>query len=326
MTYMEKVRVEMQDVDKLVKRIQFYFKEVRVKEFMTSPIVTVYQNQIVLRAKKLMKLRRFSGIPVVDENECLVGIISIEDVIHALEEGKLNSKISDRMTKNVITLSKDDKITDVVKKFEVYGFGRFPVVEEKNHVIGIITKHDLMTILLSKLSILYVHDARREPFVHTENFRSSLTGVEVEKKSSEFDFNIDYADVSLAGTGAAKLKKCLLSKGFHPKFVKRVAIATYEAETNVIIHSGSNGKIRAYMEPEIVIVRVDDSGKGIENVKMAMHEGFSTAPDYVREMGFGAGMGLANIKRCSDRMMILSEPTKGVVIEMSFWRHEDECE
>ncbi len=316
--------IGMEKIDDLIKRVQFYFREVTVEELMTSPVFTIHQAQATFRAKEAMRLRHFSGIPVVDERNQLVGIISIEDIIHALESGNLNAPISQNMSRDVVTLSKDELIVDVAKKFELHGFGRFPVIDEKKRVIGIVTQHDLITILLSKLSILYVHDARREPFVHVDNYRSIPTGVDLKKEVPEFQFDIDYMDVSLSGIGASKLKKFLRSKGFSPKFVKRVAIATYEAETNVVIHSGSTGIINAYFKYGVLTVRVKDEGKGIEDVDMAMHEGFSTAPDYIREMGFGAGMGLANIKRCSDRMMIISERGKGVLIEMNFWGRENE--
>ncbi len=314
----------MNKIDKILKRIQNYFKEVKVKEFMSSPVISIHMDRKLSCAKEMLRLKRFSGMPVINDEERLVGIISVEDIIRAVENKKLDSKVFEEMSKDVVTLDEEDKITDVVRNFEVYSFGRFPVVDKEKHVIGIVTKHDLMTALLSKLSILYVHDVRREPFVATENFRSSLTGINVENEVAEFKFYIDYKDISIAGSGASKLKKFLLSKGFPPKFVKRVAVATYEAEANVVIHSGAFGVIKAYVEPYYVTVRVEDNGKGIEDVKVAMQEGFSTAPDYVREIGFGAGMGLPNMKKCSDKLMILSEPKKGVIVEMNFWRREDE--
>jgi CBS domain-containing protein/anti-sigma regulatory factor (Ser/Thr protein kinase) len=314
----------MDKIDEILKRIQNYFKEVKVKEFMSSPVITIHEDRKISCAKEMLRRKRFSGMPVIDDEKRLVGIISVEDIIRAMENKKLNLKVSEEMSKNVVTLNKENKITDVVRNFEVYGFGRFPIVDEGKHVIGIVTKHDLMTALLSKLSILYVHDVRREPFVNTENFRSALTGINIENEMAEFKFRVDYKDVSMAGTGASKLKKFLLSKGFPPKFVKRVAVATYEAEANVVIHADAFGIIKAYVEPYYVTVRVEDNGKGIEDVKMAMQEGFSTAPDHVREIGFGAGMGLPNMKKCSDKLMILSEPKKGVIVEMNFWRREDE--
>ncbi|BBJ27955.1 CBS domain-containing protein [Athalassotoga saccharophila] len=312
----------MESVDDLIRKIQPYFSELSVGDLMSSPVVTVREDQRINEAKELLRTRRISGLPVIDDGGRLKGIISIEDIIHALENNMLNSNVSEIMTKNVVCLTKDEKIMDAFKKFEMYGYGRFPVVDENKNVIGIVTKYDLMIALLAKLSVLYVHDARREQFVGVEIYRSIPKNVKIVRE--EFEFQIDYKDISMAGTGASELKKFLISKNFPPKFVKRVAIATYEAETNVVIHSNSTGRIKAYIEPEFVEVRVNDNGKGIENIDLAMKEGFSTAPDYVREYGFGAGMGLANMKRCADRMVILSSKGNGVFVEMHFWRHEDE--
>lgn len=313
----------MENIDDLIKKIQPYFSELSVGDFMSSPVVTIQENQTVLYAKELMRSWRISGLPVVDDEGKLKGIISIEDIIHALENGTLESLVSEKMSKNVVYLFKYDKIMDAFKKFEMHGYGRFPVIDETDHhVIGIVTKQDLMLALLKKLSILYVHDARREEFVGVDIYRSVPKNVKIER--TEFEFQIDYKDISLSGTGASELKRFLISKNFSPKFVKRIAIATYEAETNVVIHSNSTGRIKAYIEPEFVEVRVNDNGKGIENIEMAMRDGYSTAPDYVREYGFGAGMGLSNMKKCADRMIILSSKGNGVFVEMHFWRHEDE--
>ncbi|HEU23521.1 MAG: serine/threonine protein kinase [Mesoaciditoga sp.] len=310
------------DIDDLIKKIQPYFSELKAEDFMSSPVVTIREDQKASEAKELLRTRRISGLPVADKEGKLKGIISIEDIIHALENNMLDSDISELMTKNVVCVTKNEKIMDVFKKFEMYGYGRFPVVDENKKVIGIVTKYDLMIALLVKLSILYVHDTRREQFVGVEIYRSIPKNVKIVRE--EFEFQIDYRDISMAGTGASELKKFLISKNFPPKFVKRIAIATYEAETNVVIHSNSTGRIKAYIEPEFVEVRVNDNGKGIENIELAMKEGFSTAPDYVREYGFGAGMGLTNMKKCADRMIILSSKGNGVLVEMHFWRHEDE--
>ncbi|HOJ94150.1 MAG TPA: ATP-binding protein, partial [Fervidobacterium nodosum] len=83
--------------------------------------------------------------------------------------------------------------------------------------------------------------------------------------------------------------------------------------------SGSEGELYCFIAEDRIIVRVEDNGKGIENIELAMKEGYSTAPDYVRELGFGAGMGLPNMKRFSDKMVVLSEKGKGVVVEMVFY-------
>ena len=106
--------------------------------------------------------------------------------------------------------------------------------------------------------------------------------------------------MDLAGVGSAKLKSYLKTRTDDDSLVRRVSIACYEAEVNVVIHSGSEGYIYAWYDESVIRVRVEDYGKGIENVEQAMKEGFSTASDHVRELGFGAGMGLPNIKKHTD--------------------------
>jgi len=126
----------------------------------------------------------------------------------------------------------------------------------------------------------------------------------------------------MIGIGASKLKRFLLERGVDEELARRIAIATYEAEANVVIHSESDGYIYCFIDNEKITVRVEDRGKGIENLELAMREGYSTAPDHIRELGFGAGMGLPNMKRYSDKMVIISEVGKGVIVEMVFFRRD----
>jgi anti-sigma regulatory factor (Ser/Thr protein kinase) len=98
-----------------------------------------------------------------------------------------------------------------------------------------------------------------------------------------------------------------------------VSVGTYEAETNVVIHSKGAGDIYCFIDEDRIIVRVVDNGVGIEDLDRAMKGGYSTAPDYVRELGFGAGMGIPNMKRFSDKLVILSEKNVGTQVEMIFY-------
>ena len=100
-----------------------------------------------------------------------------------------------------------------------------------------------------------------------------------------------------------------------PRIVRRVAIVSYEAEMNIVIHSESGGTIVAEINPDLIAILAHDSGPGIEDVQLAMQAGWSTAPDWIREMGFGAGMGLVNIKATADEMYLDSWPHKGTKLE-----------
>lgn len=120
-------------------------------------------------------------------------------------------------------------------------------------------------------------------------------------------------DFSLAGEASSSVKKVLNQLGVPPHFVKKTAIAMYEAEINAVIHA-QGGAAEVEIDPVAITVVVSDQGPGIPDIELAMQEGYSTAPDAVRELGFGAGMGLPNIKRYADELHIASEIGKGTVV------------
>jgi CBS domain-containing protein/anti-sigma regulatory factor (Ser/Thr protein kinase) len=275
---------------------------------MNPDVIYVTPDKTLLHVKEIMRIKRISGVPVVDDKKRVVGIVSLEDIIKALEGGYIKDSVEKRMTKNVVCLKETDTLQDAVKIFEKYGYGRFPVVNDEEKLVGIVTKHDIIYFLLAKLGIMYLHDKRMEEVL--------------EKGKADFVFHIDYFDVNMIGIGASKLKRFLLERGVDEELARRIAIATYEAEANVVIHSESDGYIYCFIDGEKITVRVEDRGKGIENLELAMREGYSTAPDHIRELGFGAGMGLPNMKRYSDKMVIISEVGKGVIVEMVFFRRD----
>ena len=124
-----------------------------------------------------------------------------------------------------------------------------------------------------------------------------------------FHFDVDGKDFTLEGNASGQLKKGLRQLGVDPETVRRAAIAMYEGEINMVIHAGGGTADVTVSEEEIVIT-LADHGPGIKDIDAAMQEGFSTAPDDIRSLGFGAGMGLPNMKRYSDEMTI--EATVGV--------------
>ncbi len=305
----------------ILERVQKVFANIKVEEFMTKDVIFVKLDRTVAQVKEILRLKRISGVPVIDNENHVVGVISIEDIIKCLENGTLNDKVSNQMSKNVICLTTTMTLQDAIKHFDRYRYGRFPVVDEQGKLVGIVTKNDILAAVATRLGLLYLHDERRKEVLESDVFsRSLITGKEIDKKGADFYFKIDYFDVNLAGVGAAQLKKFLLKKGVDEPLVRRIAVAAYEAEAHVVIHSGSEGEMYCFVHDDGIIVRVEDSGKGIESIELAMREGYSTAPDYVRELGFGAGMGLPNMKRFSDKMVVLSEKGKGVIVEMVFYR------
>jgi serine/threonine-protein kinase RsbT len=128
-------------------------------------------------------------------------------------------------------------------------------------------------------------------------------------------FEIRGGDFSNAGKTSTSIKEILQEIGINSSIIIRASIASYEAEMNVVMYA-QRGTLTLNITPEKLHFRLEDEGPGIENVELAMKEGFSTATEKMREMGFGAGMGLPNIKRNADDFKISSEPGKGTSLDI----------
>jgi anti-sigma regulatory factor (Ser/Thr protein kinase) len=134
------------------------------------------------------------------------------------------------------------------------------------------------------------------------------------------EFEIKPKDFARAGEGAMEIQGILKAAGFVSALIGRVALCAYESEMNVVMHGG-DGLMVLTMEPDEVKIEVWDDGPGIEDVELALQEGYSTALDEYREMGFGSGMGLPNIKKNADLLEISSGKGEGTHLRMRFWSH-----
>jgi len=132
-------------------------------------------------------------------------------------------------------------------------------------------------------------------------------------KFTEMEFTTVRFDFELAGRASTEIKKALKKRNFDPKIIRRVAIASYELEINQVVHS-LGGTISCTIHPDKVIVVAADSGPGIKDIKLVLQEGWSTADEWIRSLGFGAGMGLPNTKRVSDEFYIESTPGIGTTV------------
>ena len=132
----------------------------------------------------------------------------------------------------------------------------------------------------------------------------------------KFHFDIDGDNFTSAGEASVKIKKLLREMGFKPETIRRVSVAMYEGEINMVIHAnGGCADVDVYGDR--IEITLADRGPGIENIELAMQEGYSTAPDNIRSLGFGAGMGLPNMKRYTDEMRIESAVGEGTTIYMT---------
>lgn len=131
-----------------------------------------------------------------------------------------------------------------------------------------------------------------------------------------YRYEIDGEDFTAAGGASVQMKKSLRQMGFSPEIIRRAAVAMYEGEINMVIHAhGGVAEIEVFEEK--IVIRLIDKGPGIADVSLAMQEGFSTAPDNIRSLGFGAGMGLPNMKKYTDDMQIESVVGEGTTVTMT---------
>ena len=128
-------------------------------------------------------------------------------------------------------------------------------------------------------------------------------------------YDVSGTDFLSAGAASSAVKKVLRKLGVDADIIRKVAIPMYEAEINMVIHA-DGGKIDVCISPDLIHVTLKDKGPGIADINLAMQEGYSTATQNVREMGFGAGMGLPNIKKYADKMEIITEVGKGTTVEI----------
>ena len=131
----------------------------------------------------------------------------------------------------------------------------------------------------------------------------------------KFHFDVDGDNFTSAGEASVKVKKLLRQLSIDPDIIKRVSIAMYEGEINMVIHA-NGGTADVLVYPEKIVIVLEDTGPGIENIELAMQEGYSTAKDNIRSLGFGAGMGLPNMKRYTDSIDIRSAVGVGTKITM----------
>ncbi len=139
----------------------------------------------------------------------------------------------------------------------------------------------------------------------------------------QFEYNVDGGNFTRAGFASSEIKKILKKLNVDIGIVKRTVVATYEGEVNIVAHAYS-GTIYVDIDTERIRINLKDEGPGIPDIDQAMEEGYSTASSQVREMGFGAGMGLPNMKKNADEMHITSEVDKGTEVEIVMFLNNKE--
>jgi len=259
--------------------------------------------------QNLMRENSITGVPVVLGNR-LLGIVSMDDIIRALDFGYIQEPVEKHMTKNLILLEDDMPVSFAISYFDRYSFHRFPVLNKNKELVGMVTTRDITTRLLLEIN--------RE--VENLERMNQTTTVTDGLAKDVHSFSILKHDFENAGFASTQIKKKLKSSGVFPPIIRRAAIASYELEMNIVVHS-NGGKITAEYGPHEVVITCEDSGPGIPDLNKAMEKGFSTANEWIRSLGFGAGMGLPNVQSVSDEFSIESSP-KGTIVRSTILFNE----
>lgn len=293
-----------------ITRLQELVYELKVEEVMTREVITVAPQTSMAELREILREHRISGAPVLENGE-LVGIITIEDLIKALARGEMETRVEEKMTRDPMTLRTDEPVVLAVNHFTRYGFGRFPVVDEKRKLVGVLTRGDIVQGLLKKLEVEY-----HEEEIHRYRASHIFEDIISDRTSIILHYDVVARDFDHAGEASSQIKRTLSRLGASPQIVRRAAIAAYEAEMNIVLHTDEGGEIRAEIQSGQITIRAVDTGPGIPDVEQAMQTGFSTAPEWIRELGFGAGMGLTNVQRCADEMRLESSPGQWTSLEI----------
>ena len=276
---------------------------------MVRNVIHVTPSTAMGELRSILHDSHISGTPVIEDGR-LVGIISVEDFIRWLADGGINCTIADRMTHDVVTIYED--------KLDRFGFGRLPVLSRTDHELkGIVTNGDIIAGLLKKLDIDY-----RQTEMRRARPRHIFKDTIADWGELTLEYQVAGGDLDRAGGSASGMKATLLRLGVSPTVARRLAIAAYEAEMNLVFFAGG-GQIVTRIGADTIRMEVVDEGPGIADIEQAMQPCFSTAPDWVRELGFGAGMGLHNIKTCADRMDLASTVGKGTHLKVEIALESD---
>ena len=293
-------------------KIQELMYELRVGEIMTRFVITVAPGAPMKQAKNLMRSHRISGLPVVETDE-LCGIVSVEDVIRWLESNPAEASVAQWMTPRVLTVRSDEPAVQAINKFRTYHVGRLPVLDRDGKLAGIVTPGDIIDRVLRVLDALY-----REAEPRQRHERPTMEDLISDHTTITLRYRVAPKDFEGTGLAATRIKRLLEDLRVNPKTVRRAGIAVYEAEMNLTIHATNGGKVVAQLEPDLLQIEASDDGPGIADLHQAMTPGYTTAPDWIRELGFGAGMGLNNIESCADRFSIQSELGVGTTLRIAF--------
>ena len=301
-----------------ITRVEELAYDLKINDVMTRELASVTPEMSMADLLEIFRQAQISGTPVVEAGK-MVGIVSLEDLIRSLKANDLASPIAQYMSTNVISARSYDPVVEAIELLTKHGVGRLPILDESDNLVGIITKGDITRGVLVALQKDYQEEEVRR-------YRASHLFEDIisDRTSLILRYRIKARDFIHGGNASSNIKRALLRLGANPQIARRCGIAIYEAEMNLIIHTLDGGMIRVEIEPHRILMQTIDNGPGIEDIKQALQAGYTTATEEIREMGFGAGMGLINIQRCVDKMTLDSTPGRGTKLDMKIYLQPEE--
>ncbi len=286
-----------------------------VSEIMEKNVICVNENMTIKETMDIFKKYHITGCPVTNTENILAGIISMSDLLEALYQNKSQDIVKEWMTTKIYTIHPEVNIIKALDLLSTKSVGRIPVIDYERKVIGIITNGIILKSLL--LRVEKFSEATEKEAI---KLASALNLDEIRiDQPIKFKWELKQNDFENAGKLSSELKKILSKMNIDRIIVRRISIATYEAEINVLIHS-VGGYAMIDINSERIHEEFIDFGPGIPDIDKAMEEGYSTASQLARDLGFGAGMGLPNIKKSVDIFNIQSSSNEGtrLIFEVFF--------
>jgi len=217
-----------------INRVEELAYDLKVREVMTADVKTASPDLPLSKVLDILRTNRISGLPVVEDGK-LVGVLSLEDIVRALQKNDLSAPTSQYMTKEAVTVASYESIVEAIRTFTERQLGRLPVVDEDQNLVGMITKGDITRGILVALQKDYkTEEVRRYRASHLfEDIISDRTTLVLR-------YTIKAGDFTQGGQASSYIKRALLRLGADPQITRRCSIAVYEAEMNLIIHT-TNG-------------------------------------------------------------------------------------
>ena len=279
----------------------------KVRDVMTRDVCSASRQTSMRTAQYLMRDRAISGIPIAEHGR-LYGLVSIRDIIGALEGGTIDEPCQKHMSTGLVVLEEEMPLAFAIRYFSRYDYGRFPVLNREQMLVGILSQRDINRVLLRELA----------GEVKRLEVRTGFVAAPEDDGAGKYmlrEFPVARLDFENAGKAANQIRVLLLERQIAPKEVRRVSVAMYELEMNLCVHS-DGGVLSCLLANGRAEIVARDRGPGIPDIEWACRDGTSTANAWVRSLGFGAGMGLPNVKRVADEFSIVSTPESGTTVRV----------